>query len=164
MASTRSKLILAGSSLLIVGTLAGFVAWEAGTSTLQAKYLTEYAAKMRYEVKPGPSPSIRFPEDGPYDIRFGYTRLPAFTQRLEKQGFEIASQARLSPAMVEMADAGLFLPYHEKTQDGLTVYGANGGKLFVSRTPQRVFQDFAHVPPLIRDTLLFIENRGKSVV
>ena len=159
MASTRSKLILVGSSLLIVGALAGFVAWEAGTSTLQAKYLTEYAAKMRYEVKPGPSPSIRFPEDGPYDIRFGYTRLPAFTQRLEKQGFEIASQARLSPAMVEMADAGLFLPYHEKTQDGLTVYGANGGKLFVSRTPQRVFQDFAHVPPLIRDTLLFIENR-----
>ena len=159
MASKRTKFILAGSSLLIVGALAGFVAWEASTSTLQAKFLTEYAAKMRFEVKPGPSPSVRFPDDGPYDIRFGYTRIPAFTERLEKQGFEIASQARISPAMVEMADTGLFLPYHEKTQDGLTIYGANGGTLFKSHTPQRVFKDFATVPPLVRDTLLFIENR-----
>ena len=159
MAAKRTKFILAGSSLLIVGALAGFVAWEASTSTLQAKFLTEYAAKMRFEVKPGPSPSVRFPDDGPYDIRFGYTRIPAFTERLEKQGFEIASQARISPAMVEMADTGLFLPYHEKTQDGLTIYGANGGTLFKSHTPQRVFKDFAAVPPLVRDTLLFIENR-----
>ena len=159
MPSKRTKFILAGSSLLIVGALAGFVMWEASSSTLQAKFLTGYAAKMRFEVKPGASPSVRFPDDGPYDIRFGYTRIPAFTKRLEQQGFEIASQARISPAMAEMADTDLFLPYHEKTQDGLTIYGANGSTLFKSRTPQRVFKDFAAVPPLVRDTLLFIENR-----
>ena len=159
MASTRSKLIIAGSGLLIVGILAGFLAWEFTTSTLQAKYLSEYAARMHFKLEPGPSPSIRFPHDGPYDVRLGYTRLPDFSKRLTSSGFAIAAQARISPAMAQMADNGLFLPYHEKDQAGLTLYDTTGAVMFSSRTPQRVFSNFQSIPALIRNSLLFIENR-----
>jgi hypothetical protein len=114
MASKRIYYIVAGTSVAIVGTLAAFLAWEFTTSTLQAKYLSEYAAKMQYQVKPGPSSSIRFPKQGPTDIRLGYTSLPELTRRLDEQGFEIQSQARISPAMQQMADENLNLPYHEK--------------------------------------------------
>ncbi|MES2364359.1 MAG: transglycosylase domain-containing protein [Pseudomonadota bacterium] len=159
MASLRSKLIISGSSLLIVGILAGFLAWEFTTSTLQAKYLSEYAARMHFKLEPGPSPSIRFPHDGPYDVRFGYTQLPDFSKRLTDAGFTISAQARISPAMAQMADKGLFLPYHEKDQAGLTLYDTNGTVMFSSRTPHHVFDSFQAIPPLIRNSLLFIENR-----
>ena len=159
MASTRSKLIIAGTGLLTVGVLAGFLAWEFTTSTLQAKFLSEYAARMHFKVEPGASPSIRFPHDGPYDVRLGYTRLPDFSKRLTASGFAIAAQARISPGMVKMADNGLFLPYHEKDQGGLTLYDTTGAVMFSSRTPQRVFSNFQSIPALIRNSLLFIENR-----
>ncbi|MHB1331572.1 MAG: transglycosylase domain-containing protein [Sulfuriferula sp.] len=159
MASLRSKLIISGSSLLVVGILAGFLAWEFTTSTLQAKYLSEYAARMHFKLEPGPSPSIRFPHDGPYDVRFGYTQLPDFSERLTNAGFAISAQARISPAMAHMADKGLFLPYHEKDQAGLTLYDTNGTVMFSNRTPHQVFDNFQTIPALIRNSLLFIENR-----
>ncbi len=159
MASLRSKLIISGSGLLVVGILAGFLAWEFTTSTLQAKYLSEYAARMHFKLAPGPSPSIRFPHDGPYDVRFGYTQLPDFSKRLTNSGFAISAQARISPAMVQMADKGLFLPYHEKDQAGLTLYDTTGTVMFSSRTPRHVFSNFQAIPTLVRNSLLFIENR-----
>ena len=78
MASKRVYYFVAGTGLVIVGVLAGFLAWEFTTSTLQAKYLSEYAAKMRYQVEAGPSRAIRFPQQGPSDLRSGYTSLPQY--------------------------------------------------------------------------------------
>lgn len=159
MASKRIYYIVAGTGVAIVGTLAAFLVWEFTTSTLQAKYLSEYAAKMQYQVKAGPSSSIRFPKQGPTDIRLGYTSLPELTRRLNEQGFEIQQQARISPAMQQMADENLNLPYHEKDQTGLTLTDATGTPMYDTRTPQRAFLDFKSIPPLLRNSLLFIENR-----
>ena len=159
MASKRVYYFVAGTGVVIVSALAGFLAWEFTTSTLQAKYLAEYAAKMHYQVDNGASNAIRFPHQGPSDLRLGYASLPGITKRLAEQGFEIQRQARISPGMQQMADEGLNLPYHEKDQAGLRLTDATGAVIFDNRTPQRVFADFKSIPPLLRDSLLFIENR-----
>ncbi|MEQ1668273.1 MAG: hypothetical protein ABL868_07455, partial [Sulfuriferula sp.] len=60
MASKRTYYFLAAMGIVVVGILAGFMVWEFTTSTLQAQYLTAYAAKMRYKVEPGASRAIYF--------------------------------------------------------------------------------------------------------
>lgn len=159
MSSKRVHYIVAGSGIVIISVLAALLVWEFTTSTLQAKYLTEYAARMRFKVEDGASRAIRFPHQGPADQRAGYSSLPDFSKRLAAQGFEIQKQVRISSAMQQMADEGLNLPYHEKDQAGLQLVDASGTRIFDNRTPQRVFADFNSIPPLLRDSLLFIENR-----
>lgn len=159
MSSKRIYYWLAGTSVVVVGALAGFLVWEFTTSTLQAQYLTEYAAKMQYKLEPKASRALRFPKAGPADIRMGYVQLPEMSKLLFDQGFEISQQARISPAMQQMADQGLNLPYHEKDQTGLKLTDAAGDVVFESHTPQRVYSDFKSIPPLVRESLLFVENR-----
>ena len=132
---------------------------ELSRSTLQARYFSELGRQMTYRVEPGPSPLIRFPGEGPFDVRLGYAAVPARAERLGTQGYSIAAQARIAPRMAEVADRGLFLPYREKTQAGLTLLDCAGNTLFEARDPQRVYADFDAVPPLVVQTLLFIENR-----
>ncbi|MHB1677490.1 MAG: transglycosylase domain-containing protein [Sulfuriferula sp.] len=155
----RIYFFVAGSGIVTIIVWAGFFAWEVSTSTLQAKYLTEYAAKMHYRVEDGASRAIRFPTHGPADFRSGYIALPQMTERLIGQSFVIQRQARISAAMQHMADLGLNLPYHEKDQTGLQLIDATGVTMFEDRTPQRVYTDFNAIPPVLRNSLLFIENR-----
>lgn len=44
---------------------------ETLTSSMQARIFTDLASKMTYKVEKGPSKSIRFPHDSPYDERLG---------------------------------------------------------------------------------------------
>ena len=159
MASKRTYYFLAATGVVVVGALAGFLVWEFTTSTLQAQYLSKYAAKMHYQVEAGASRSIRFPHAGPADIRMGYAHMSEMSKRLLEQGFEIEQQVRISAAMQQMADQDLNLPYHEKNQAGLKLTDAQGAVVFDSHTPQRVYPDFKSIPPLVRDSLLFVENR-----
>ena len=55
---------------------------ELRTSQWQARYLSELGRELTLKLEPGPSPSIRFPESGPYDERLGYSRIPAFSRSL----------------------------------------------------------------------------------
>jgi membrane peptidoglycan carboxypeptidase len=146
-------------SLLAIAALVGFLVWEFSTSTLQSKYLTRHAARMTYQLGNGPTKAIRFPGTGPADLRMGYARLPDFIARAREQGFSVSQQARISPSMLAMADRGLFLPFDEKTQAGLTVLDCSNQPVFSTRTPQRGYKRFADVPRPMADTLLFIENR-----
>ena len=141
-------------------TVAGVAVWhETSRSTLQARYFSELGRQMTYRVEPGSSPLIRFPGEGPFDVRLGYTAIPAHAERLASQGYSIATQARIAPRMAEVADRGLFLPYREKTQAGLMLLDCAGETMFEVRDPQRVYGAFDAVPPLVVQTLLFIENR-----
>ena len=92
-------------------------------------------------------------------MRFGYAPLPAFTGRLEKRGFTIAAQAREFARMISLADDGLFLPYAEKDQAGNVLRDAIGTFLLRARYPQRVYGSFDAVPPLVRDSPLFIGDK-----
>ena len=79
-----SRRILVGLGILVlVFGLIGLVAWELLSSALEAKYLAKAAQKMTWQVRPGPSDRIRYPDHGPYDLRLGYSKLPTFLTRLD---------------------------------------------------------------------------------
>jgi membrane peptidoglycan carboxypeptidase len=138
------------------------LAWqEMRTSQWQAKYFSEWAGRMGFAMQPGATPetAVRYPVDSPYDQRLGYSNLPEFLGRLQSKEFQITSQARMTPAMVEGIDQGLFAPYREKTQMGLSVLDCRKQPLFAARFPERIYPGFAQVPSLLVNSLLFVENR-----
>lgn len=145
--------------VLIPLILVGLLAWELTSSDMQARYLARAAAKMTWELQQGYSDSIRFPAGGPYDQRLGYSKLPDYTQRLAIKGWDVERQARISMQMKRAHDMGLNLPYREKNQGGLALLDDSGKLLYRSLHPERVYADFSDTPPILRNALLFIENR-----
>jgi membrane peptidoglycan carboxypeptidase len=146
--------------LLVIGfVIAWLVREEVQTSKYQAHYLSAISEQLSFKLASGPSSSIRYPEYGPYDQRLGYTLLPEVITRLEKSGFSVTSQASFSPMMAELADYGLFNIYHEKTQAGLRIIDKTDKVLFNAVYPTYGYPSFKAIPPLILNTLLFIENR-----
>lgn len=143
-------------ALLVAGVL---LYREAETSDQQAEYLAELGRKLHFELKDGPSPAGIPVQSGPYDIRMGYAGLPEWVEKLQTQGYVVSAQARISPEMRDLAGRGLFLPYREKNQAGLSVTDPAGQSLYRGIFPARVYADFAAVPPLVANTLLYIENR-----
>lgn len=149
-------LILASLALVILGIL---FFRETESSTFQADYLSRLAKDLRWTVKSGPNPALSIAQAGPYDERLGYSQLPAMIPRLAGQGFQVSAQARLSPRMQELIDLGLFVPYREKSQAGLLVTDSSGRPFFKALSPGRVYENFAAVPPIVANSLLYIENR-----
>ena len=130
----RRILIGLGILLLVVG-LVGLIAWELLSSAVEAKYLAKTAQKMTWQIRPGPSDRIRYPGPGPYDVRLGYSELPDFLTRLDKAGWQIDQQAKISSQMARVDDLGLFLPYHEKDQAGLSLLDSDGKPLYQALYP-----------------------------
>ncbi len=149
------------ASLLLVAALGiAYVVMDEGqNSHRQAAWLSSLARDLQYEVKPGASPAIRFPGVGPFDERLGYHQLPELVERLKSQGFVVSAQARMSPKLLEFSDKGLFATYREKTQTGLELRDCRGQALSAVRYPERAYERFETVPPLLVDSLLFIEDR-----
>ena len=155
----RFTLVLAALAVLTVAGAAYLAVIEAESSTFQARYFAGVAARLKFWLEPGVSPSIRFPQRGPYDQRLGYSEMPAFLDRLRARGYRIQAQARLSYDLVELIETGYFPPYPEKSQAGLRVLDCRGAPLFSSPHPVHVYTHFSAVPPLVVNTLLYIENR-----
>ncbi len=132
---------------------------EARSSRWQAQEISHYAQRLRFTLADGPSDRLIFPRHGPFDERLGYTRLPGFQKRLEERGFDVREQVRMSPAMLDYASHGFFVPYAEKTQAGLTLTECRGETMHRFANPQRHFAHFEDVPELVLKSLLFIENR-----
>lgn len=153
------KWALAVLLVAVVLGIAHVVADELRSSRRQAAWLSDLARSLTFELQPGPSPSIRFPGAGPFDQRLGYHQLPDLIERLNRQGYAVTAQARMSPKLLEFSDKGLFAPYHEKAQAGLALRDCRNESLYASRYPERVYDRFEAVPPLLVAALLFIENR-----
>jgi len=145
-------------AVLIVAALAVIVN-EALTSDYQSRYFSGLATNVRFQPEPGANAAIRFPGSGPYDQRLGYSDMSEFLGRLRARGYGIEAQARSSPQLGELMDAGYFPPYPEKSQAGLTIFDCGGEFLFKSSHPAKVYPEFNAIPPLVLNTLLFIENR-----
>ncbi len=147
--------------LIVIGiAVTKLVREEVQTSKYQARYLSEISQQLSYKLESGPSTSIRYPETGPYDQRLGYTLLPDEIDRLKKLGFRITAQAAVSPMMTQLADDyGLFTIYHEKSQAGLNITDQTGQVIFNTAYPAYNYANFKTIPPVILQTLLFIENR-----
>ena len=145
--------------LLIAVGIAVVAFVEVRTSAIQALVLSRLAAGLTYRLEVGPSPAIHFPRTGPYDERLGYTRLGGFVERLEAAGYRVERQARLSASLDRLAAWGLAVPYHEKTRAGLEVLDREERRLYAMRHPERVYEHFEALPPILVNALLFIENR-----
>ena len=147
--------------LVVFFLLAGFaVSFELRTSWGQARLLSSYAEEIDFGLQPGPSDRIHFPDMGPYDVRFGYAAMPAILERMADQPFRITAQARVSEQFEEAVAWGLFPIYGEKNQAGLRIVDRGGATFYEVRYPRYVYATFEDVPPLIWQTLLYIENRN----
>ena len=153
------KWSLLAAILVALAILARLCQIEIETSRLQARYLSELTRDVDFTLADGASPNIRFPTNGPYDERLGYALMPTFQQRLIARGFVVASQARDSERMLSLADEGLFLPYPEKDQAGLQLFDGTGQPLFDAAYPGRIYKSYDAIPPLIVNSLCFIEDR-----
>src|SRR5262245_14734683 len=107
--------ILLGIFGIVLGALGVkgyiFLRDELSSSALQARYLSALGSQISFAMEPGPSPLIRYPKTGPYDLRLGYVGLPGFLQRLRTLGFTITAQARVSPKLAQVVDRGFFPMY-----------------------------------------------------
>ncbi len=135
------------------------VSREMETSNLQAEYLTQLTSDIRFELDDGANPDMRFPTFGPYNQRLGYSYLPFFIKALNGNDYTIAQQMRASPRYQQLVDKGFYPIYHAKTVAGLNVLDREGQPLYGSSYPTHIFGDFRSIPPLLVNTLLFIENR-----
>ncbi|WP_442499171.1 transglycosylase domain-containing protein [Methylobacter sp. sgz302048] len=163
---TNKRIIHSSLGLIILAGLVGIgivltkvIRDEVKTSKYQAQYLSEISKQLSFKLEPGRSSSIRYPDHGPYDLRLGYAMLPDVIQRVEKAGFSISAQAASSPMLTQLVDYGLFPIYHEKTQAGLRIVDQANQVLFSAVYPTYGYPTFESIPPLILNTLLYIENR-----
>ena len=158
MARFRKRLWV-GAGLAAVAALVAFTVDELKTSRLQSALWRDLASDARFSVEAGASDAIRFPRTGPYDERLGYHQLPDTIERLQDHGYVVTRQARMSPRLIELQEHGLFTPYREKNQAGLTVRDCRDASLLHTRAPKRVYERFEEVPPLLVSALLFVEDR-----
>ncbi len=158
MTPQRRRLLV---GVIAAGLLAGalLVSEEVQHSRLQAGYFSGLAASLAYRVQDGASAAIRFPADGPFDERMGYTRLPRITERLATRGYVPARQASFSPGLMAYTGSGYFAPYREKSHAGLDVADCRDQTLYRFRYPYRGYADFPAVPERVAQALMFIENR-----
>jgi membrane peptidoglycan carboxypeptidase len=153
------NLFWVGAGLAVGGVFVLFAVDELKTSRLQSALWRDLVSGASFSVDAGASDAIRFPRAGPYDERLGYHDLPHYIERLQPQGYVVTRQARMSPRLIELQEYGLYAPYREKNQAGLTVRDCRNAALLHSRVPKRAYERFEEVPPLLVSALLFVEDR-----
>jgi membrane peptidoglycan carboxypeptidase len=126
---------------------------------LDSLFFHRAVAKLSFEIKPGASPAVLFPRAGPYDRRLGYAYMPSLIQHLKARNFEIVRQAVQSSALLRFTDTVGHAVYHEKSQAGLVLKDSSGDTLEAASYPSAVYRRFEEIPPLLIDTLRFIEDR-----
>lgn len=156
----RSLLGLRGLVWVGIAALLGWgAALENRTAFVQSSLLSRWAEAMTFAPLPGPSAEVRFPQAGPYDQRLGYAGLPDFITRLDARDYTVEHQAAPSPALAWFLMHGGYPPYREKDQAGLALFDRTGVALHEARHPTAIYRDFAEIPPLVANTLLFVEDR-----
>jgi membrane peptidoglycan carboxypeptidase len=128
-------------------------------SYLNSLLIHRAVADLSFEIKPGASSAVLFPNAGPYDRRLGYAYLPFLIDRLKARNFEIVTQAVQSSALLRFIEAGGYAVYHEKSQAGLVLKDGSGRTLEATSYPSAVYRRFEEIPAVLIDTLRFIEDR-----
>ncbi|MDH3664125.1 MAG: transglycosylase domain-containing protein, partial [Alphaproteobacteria bacterium] len=149
----RGTAAAAGLLVLAVG------AFELQTSWLQSELFSSIGQELTYDVEDGRHRHAYRPKTGPHDRRLGYVDLDAFAERLEPRGFDLTRQAGLSPRHWQFVQAGGYPIFKEKNRAGLKLLDHKGEVIHDARFPTRIYPAFEAIPPLVLNTLLFIENR-----
>ena len=85
-------------------------------------------------------------------------QLPSFVEALTARHFGVARQARWSPPLERFVDRGGYAIYGEKTRAGVKLFDRDQNPLYQASYPERAYNDFSSIPPLVVDSLLFIED------
>lgn len=148
------------TAIAAVSLVALLAAMEMRTSQLQSMIAASEARDLRFSVEPDAAGHVVFPAGGPYDRRLGYADLPNFIRSLKTQQFSVVRTANQSSALAAFVREQGYALYHEKEHAGLRISGRNGAPLYLARYPERSYENFQAVPPLVTKTLLFIEDRN----
>jgi membrane peptidoglycan carboxypeptidase len=140
-------------------TIITAVTLELKNSWIESGVFREADRHLSYRLAEGKSASIRYPGDGPYDWALGYARIPAFLPRLEAKGYRIEAQAHSSGLLASLSGLGLYPVYQQKDQAGLRIVDRDGRDMYSFDRPERIYPSYSSIPPLVIQTLLFIENR-----
>ena len=132
---------------------------ELRSSWIQSRLFVAIDRRVTFSLNAGRNSDPVRADAGPYDQRLGFSNLAGFVGRLEKNRYEVTAQARVSETARALTLIGLSSPYHEKSQAGLRIDDRAGMPLFDARYPTRIYPDYRTIPPLVVNTLLFIENR-----
>jgi len=155
----RRRSLIPALFVLLLLSGAALVAYELHTAHYQATEISVYAKKLTYQLQPGATDQVSYPIAGPFDQRLGYSKLSKFIPRLTQSNFVIEQQAAFSSELLFYTQLGFFPPYREKAQGGLLIGDCRNEELFSFSHPQRVYNHPADVPAVVRNSLLFIENR-----
>src|SRR5271163_228501 len=142
----------------VLALLGWGLATEARTSYLQSSVFSSLTRDMSFTVRPGPNRTIRPPKGGPYDERLGYAGLPVFIASLGAHHFAVDRQAKWSDELARFVDQGGYAIYGEKSRAGLSLFDRDGNPLYRASYPERTYADFGSIPPLVADSLLFVED------
>ncbi len=153
--------VFAGVAGLAVASTGGLLVWEMRTSHFQARFFTPLAVEADWWLEEGQASQLLMAPTGPYDLRLGYTHLPDRVKRAVTRGFQVEEQARVSGGLVGLVeDHGLFPIYHAKSRAGLRIVDREGDVLFDHHRPEWFYPSFEAIPPVVWQSLLFIENRS----
>jgi membrane peptidoglycan carboxypeptidase len=136
------------------------VGFELKNSWVESRVFRAADRHLSYQLAEGKSKSIHYPAAGPYDWTLGYARLPAFLPRLQADGYRIEAQAHSSQLLASLSGIGLYPAYQQKDQAGLRIVDRNGRAMYSFERPGRIYPSYSDIPPLVVETLLFIENRN----
>ncbi len=132
---------------------------EVHTSLIQSWVFTRTNESLSFNLVPGSSSQIAFPRSAPVDDRRGYSKLPYFLSRVEAQGYRITQQSQQSEMTVDLIKRGISPPFVEPPDAGIDIRGADGSALFRYAQSDFLFEKIDDIPPLLVQTLLFLENR-----
>jgi membrane peptidoglycan carboxypeptidase len=158
VSDTRKLLRFLGILLAALVAVA-LIGYELRSSWLESRAFAAIARHSGFALEPGAGSALLSPGRGPYDQRLGYIGLNSFVNHLRSRGFVISAQARSSATARMLTRLGLFPVYHEKTQAGLSILDRHGRTLRAVSYPRQAYPDFSSIPPLVVNTLRFIENR-----
>lgn len=146
--------------LLVAVILLGVAIYqESRNHFYQSAFWHWLAGHLSYEVVPGPAEQIRYAQAGPFDQRFGYSKLPEWLERLQKTGFHISQQSQFSDSLLRYTDYGFYPPYNEKSQAGLIINGCKQELMYQAQAPAMQFATLQEMAPVLVKSLLFVEDR-----
>ena len=145
--------------LLAVILLGVAVYQESRNHFYQSTFWHWLAGKLSYQVVSGPAEQIRYAQAGPFDQRFGYSKLPQWHERLQQTGFHISQQSQFSDSLRRYTDYGFYPPYNEKSQTGLIINGCKQEQLYQAQAPAMQFATLQEMAPILVKSLLFVEDR-----
>jgi hypothetical protein len=150
-ASRRS--VRAATATTALTALGG--AAEMKTSQMQADFFHKV---MKGETNTVYVDAKLSPPQGPYDKRLGYAHAQMLGEVVSGNGFPLKFEEIAWPKH-EILGIELDPIYDEKWQAGLRIVDNSNGTVHESVYPQQGYADFKSIPPLIVNSLAFVENR-----